>query len=102
MSADNRRVLRRLGADTNARFLAALGEGQVGLPDPATLESVVLATIRHGQRAPGLRLGDPRVMALLSAISAFAHVIRGLTNKALRAQMAAHWQPGDTSAQGLV
>jgi hypothetical protein len=42
LNADNWRTLRRVGADTNARFLAALGEGPPGLPDPATLQSVVL------------------------------------------------------------
>ena len=99
LNADNWRALRRVGADTNARFLAALGEGQPGLPDPATLESVVLPTIHDGQRAPGLRFGDPRTMALLGSIAAFAHVIGGLTNRSLRAQMAVHWQPDYTSAQ---
>jgi hypothetical protein len=99
LTAENWRALRRVGADTNTRFLAALGEGQPGLPDPATLESVVLPTIHDGQRAPGLRFGEPRVMALLGSIAAFAHVIGGLTNRALRAQMAAHWQPNYTSAQ---
>ncbi len=99
LSPDNWRALRRLGAATNARFLAAIGEGQAGLPDPATLESVVLPTTHDGQRAPGLRFGEPRVMALLASVSAFAHVIGGLTNKSLRTQMGAHWRPEYTSAQ---
>jgi len=99
LNADNWRALRRLGADTNARFLAALGEGQAGLPDPATLEAVVLPTVHDAQRAPGLRFGEPRTMALLGSIAAFAHVIGGLTNHSLRTQMAAHWQPGYTAAQ---
>jgi hypothetical protein len=99
LNADNWRALRRVGADTNARFLAALGEGQAGLPDPATLESVVLPSVHDGQRAPGLRFGEPRTMALLGSIAAFAHVIGGLTNKTLRTQMAALWQPDYTPAQ---
>ena len=82
LNADNWRALRRLGAETNARFLAALGEGQAGLPDPATLESVVLPSTHDGQRAPGLRFGDPRTVALLASVAAFAHVIAGLTIKA--------------------
>ncbi len=60
--ADNWRALRRFGADTNARFLAAIGEGQGGLPDAATVESVVLPTVHDGQRAPGLCFGDPRTI----------------------------------------
>ncbi len=99
LTADNWRTLRRLGAATNARFLAAIGEGQADLPDLATLESVVLPSRHAGQRAPGLRFGEPRVMALLASVAAFAHVIGGLTNKSLRTQMAALWKPDYTSAQ---
>ena len=99
LSAENWNALRRAGADTNARFLATLGEGRPGLPDPATLESIVLPSIHNGQRAPGLRFGDPRTMALLGSIAAFAHVIGGLTNKSLRAQMVSHWRTDYTSAR---
>jgi len=99
LNAANWKVLRRIGADTNARFLAALGEGQGGLPDPATLEALVMPTIRDGQRAPGLRFGDPRVMALLSSIAAFAHVMGGLTNRTLREHMTARWSPDYTTNQ---
>jgi hypothetical protein len=81
LNADNWKALRRAGAETNARFLSALGEGQAGLPDPATLESVVLPSTHDGQRAPGLRFGDPRTMALLASVASFAHVLGGLTNK---------------------
>jgi hypothetical protein len=59
LNADNWKALRRVGAETNARSLSALGEGQAGLPDPATLEPVVLPSTHDGQRAPGLRFGDP-------------------------------------------
>ena len=38
-------------------------------------------------------------MALLGSIAAFAHVIGGLTNRSLRAQMAAHWRAEYSSAQ---
>ncbi len=99
LNADNWRALRRLGTDTNSRFLAALGEDQPGLPDPATLESVVLPTVIDGQRAPGLRFGDPRTMALLASIASFAHVMGGLTNKGLRAQMTNLWRPDYRPAQ---
>ncbi len=99
LNTENWRALRRVGAATNARFLAALGEGQPGLPDAATLESVVLPTTHDGQRAPGLRFGDPRTMALLASVAAFSHVIGGLTNRGLRHQMAAHWNPDYSSGQ---
>jgi hypothetical protein len=39
-----------------------------------------------GQRAPALRFGDPRVMALAGALTALVHTITGtFTNKSLRA-----------------
>jgi hypothetical protein len=99
LNADNWRALRKLGAATNARFLAALGEGQPGLPDPATLESVVLPTTHDGQRAPGLRFGEPRTMALLASVAAFSHVVGGLTNKTLRQQMAVLWSHDYSQSQ---
>jgi hypothetical protein len=99
LNAENWRALRKVGAATNDRFLAALGEGQPGLPDAATLESVVLPTTHNGQRAPGLRFGEPRTMGLLASVAAFGHVIGGLTNKTLRAQMAVHWSPDYSPAQ---
>lgn len=77
--------LRRVGMATNARFLAALGEGQPPPPDATTLQAVVLPSISDdGLRAPGLRFGDPRVMALLAALVCFAHVVGGVTNAGLR------------------
>jgi hypothetical protein len=99
LNSANWKALRSIGADTNARFLAALGEGHTGLPDPATLETLVMPTIHHGQREPGLRFGDPRVMALLSSIAAFAHVIGGLTNRSLREHMTARWTPDYSTNQ---
>jgi hypothetical protein len=99
LNTHNWRALRRLGAARNARLLTALGEGQPGLPDPATLESVVLPSIHDGQRAPGLRFGDPRTMALLASMASFAHVMGGLTNKGLRAHMARLWHPDYSPAQ---
>lgn len=84
LNADNWRQLRRVGADCNARFLQAVGEGEPAPPDVATLESVVLPSIdADGARAPGLRFGDPRVTALLAATACFAHVVGGLTNAGL-------------------
>jgi len=48
---------------------------------------------------PGLRFGDPRTMALLASVASFAHVFAGLTNRRLRAKMAALWQPTYSPAQ---
>lgn len=88
LNAENWRALRRTGEQVNDRFLAALGEGSRGLPDAATLQAIVLPTTHDGQRAPGLRFGEPRVMALLASIASFEHVTRGLTNRGMREHMA--------------
>src|SRR5437773_10011893 len=41
-------------------------------------------TVHEGQRVSALRFGDPRVMALLQAITGFAHLPRGFRNRDLR------------------
>ena len=93
LNHDNWRALRQVGDAVNARFLQALGERSDGLPDPAALQAVVLPTVHDGQRAPGLRFGEPRVMALLASITSFEHVTAGLTNRALVAHMADIYNP---------
>jgi len=51
---------------------------------------VVQPTVsKDGQRAPGLKFGDPRVMALMLVLCQFASVIEGLRNRDLRGQVAA-------------
>lgn len=99
LNSDNWRALRRVGEQVNARFLQALGEGSPGPPDAATLQSVVLPTVHDGQRAPGLRFGDPRVTALLASIATFEHVTKGLTNAGLRRHMADLYRPDYTTQQ---
>jgi hypothetical protein len=99
LNASNWRALRQTGARINARFLAALGEHEPGLPDSATLTAVVLPSLHAGQRAPGLRFGDPRVTALLAALCLFDHLWHGLTNASLRAQMAQLFDRAYSSAK---
>ncbi|MDP9441043.1 MAG: hypothetical protein M3P34_02430 [Actinomycetota bacterium] len=94
LCADNWRALRSVGAAINARFLAAIGEGAPPAPDATTLAAVVLpSSTDDGLRAPGLRFGDPRVMALLASLASFTHVVGGLTNAGLRDLMSARWNP---------
>jgi hypothetical protein len=47
--------------------------------------SVVLPSRADGLPAPGLRFGDPRVMALFCCRCAFGHLFEGFTNRSLRA-----------------
>jgi hypothetical protein len=71
----------------NARLLDAerVGQGCV-LASPA-FARVAHPTVVEGRRAPALRFGDPRVMALAGALATCVHAVTGLTNKSLRALM---------------
>ncbi|MGH8996908.1 MAG: hypothetical protein ACRDYB_12910 [Acidimicrobiales bacterium] len=96
LNAENWRALRRTGDQINARFLEALGEHEPDLPDAATLEAVVLPSVHNGQRAPGLRFGDPRITTLFGALCSFDHIWSGLNNRSLRALMQEHFDPSYT------
>ena len=86
-------VLRRLvhlpelqakARDVNRRLLdhEHVGQGCV-LASPA-FERIARPSLVDGRRAPALRFGDPRVMALAGALAVTAHLIGGFTNRSLR------------------
>jgi hypothetical protein len=81
-------ALRDIGHRTNERLLTAQLDACQCAPDADALRRVVLPSTHDGQPAPGLRFGDPRVMALLSCLCAFTHLIDGFTNRTLRALIA--------------
>jgi hypothetical protein len=98
LTDENWDALVEIGNQVNERLLAAQLEACQCAPDAQTLERVVLPSTQDGQPAPGLRFGDPRVMALLSALCSFAHLFEGLTNRSLRA-LVAELIPGYTARQ---
>jgi hypothetical protein len=53
------------------------------------LDRLQRPTLERDQRASALRFGDPRVMALLQAITAFTHLPGGFRNRDLRPQVEA-------------
>ena len=67
-------------------------------PDPAALQAVVLPSTHDGLPAPGLRFGDPRVMALLACLCHWGHLFAGLTNRSLR-ELVADLIPGYSARQ---
>jgi hypothetical protein len=86
-------VLRRLphldrlqtkARDVNRRVLdhEHVGQGCV-LASPA-FERIARPSVVDGRRAPALRFGDPRVMALAGALAVTANLIGGFSNKTLR------------------
>lgn len=81
--------LQQLGRQINRRLLDAQHVSFACTLSAQSLERLVLPTVNpDGQPAPALRLGQPRVMALLNALTSFAHLPQGLTNRSLRTQVA--------------
>jgi len=91
-------ALLQIGHQTNERLLDAQLAACPCAPDADTLERVVLPSTEDGQPAPALRFGDPRVMALLASLCAYAHLFDGFTNRSLRA-LVAGLIPGYTPRQ---
>lgn len=81
--------LQQLGRTINRRLLDAQHTSFTCTLSSQSLERLVQPTVTNdGQQAPALRLGHPRVMALLNALTSFAHLPRGLSNRSLRPQVA--------------
>lgn len=83
-------VLVALGRAINARLLAQERLSQDCFVPLGQVQALGQATVdEHGQRAPALRFGDRRVMALLAALAQWAHLPGRLANKTLRQTVAA-------------
>ncbi len=83
-------ALRAVGEAANARLADAQAADARPAPDVVTFLRVTRPSqTADGLSAPGLRFGDPRAMALLSALVGFSHLIAGFTNRGLRDRMTA-------------
>jgi len=81
----NWNYLRKLGAAINHRLLNAERISQDCLLSAQGFFRVTEPTVApSGQRAPGLRFGQPRVMALFAALSRFATAINGFRHRDIR------------------
>jgi hypothetical protein len=81
--------LQRLGRHINRRLLEVERVSHnCGLAGDSIQRVVQPTVTQEGQRAPGLKFGDPRVMALWVALSLFTHLIQGFRNRDLRRQVA--------------
>ena len=98
LTGENWRALIDIGEQTNQRLLDAQLAACQCAPDPVALQAIVLPSEHDGQRAPGLRFGDPRVMALLACLCHYEHLFNGLTNRSLR-ELIAGLIPGYTARQ---
>ncbi len=72
----------------NTRLLDTERVGQACVFDSPAFARISQPTLtKDGRRAPGLRFGDPRVMALAGTLANTLTAVTGITNKSLRALM---------------
>jgi hypothetical protein len=86
---DNLPYLRELGHQTNRKLLEVERVSHDCVLTQDALDRLHQPTVESGQRVSALRFGDPRVMALLQAVTGFTHLPRGFHNRDLRPHVAA-------------
>jgi hypothetical protein len=90
VNSDNWKALRAVGDHANQRLCDAQASDARPAPDVAAFAAVVgPSTTADGHHAPGLRFGDARVMAVLTAVVGFVHLLAGFDNHALTTRVAA-------------
>jgi hypothetical protein len=93
-SSHNLPYLCQVARNINRRLLSLERTSHNCVITHQTFESFVLPTESQGQYVPGLRFGDPRVMAALSACGLFLVTPDGFTNAMLRQYVGALHDPG--------
>ncbi|HEV2985608.1 MAG TPA: hypothetical protein VGX46_14540 [Vicinamibacterales bacterium] len=86
---DNFDYLRNVGHHVNRKLLEVERISQQCVLTQDALDRLQRPTLEAGQRASALRFGDPRVMAVLQAITGFTHLPHGFRNRDLRAHVEA-------------
>jgi hypothetical protein len=81
--AKNWRALRAVGTNANQRLCDAQAADARPAPDVVTLARVTRPTNENGLHAPALSFGDPRVMALLTVLLLWRHLLAGFRNRQL-------------------
>jgi len=76
--------LRTAGVQVNRKLLEIERISQACTLTQDALDRLQRPTLEAGGRAPGLRFGDPRVMALFQSLCHFAHLPQGFRNRDLR------------------
>jgi hypothetical protein len=81
--------LQKIGRQVNRRLLEVERiSHNSGLSGDSIQRVVQPAVTEDGKKAPGLKFGQPRVMALLLSLTMFHHLIDGFRNRDLRQQVA--------------
>jgi hypothetical protein len=81
-------ALRQVGFQANRRLLDVQRISHEPWIGEDALDQVICPVVADGQRAPALRLGDRRVLALLSALVVFRLLTARFSNADLRAHLA--------------
>jgi hypothetical protein len=82
--AKNWDALRAVGESANRRLCDAEAQDAMPAPDVVTFQRVTRpSTSQDGLYTPGLRFGDPRVVAVLAALVGFSNLFEGFTNRRL-------------------
>ena len=87
---ENLPALIEIGRGINARLIAMEREAQRCVPAAATFEALIAPTGPKAARAPGLRFGDPRVVALFGALADFRWTAEGIRSRPLRELVGHH------------
>jgi len=86
----NMPALISIARHTNARLLEVERVSQDCVLSDASVQRLTQPSVTSdGQRAPGLKLADPRVMSLLAALCLFMHLPEGFRNRDLRVHVGA-------------
>ena len=81
--------LQKIGRQINRRLLDVERVSHNSGMSGDSIQPVVQPTVdEDGKKAPGLKFGQPRVMALLLALTLFQHLIDGFHNRPLRQHVA--------------
>jgi hypothetical protein len=89
MDLSNLPFLQQIGREVNRRLLDVQRVSHNCHLSQESVERIVQPTVtQDGQRAPGLRFGQTRTMALLAALTLFVHNTYGFRHHQLRPQVA--------------
>jgi hypothetical protein len=81
--------LKKIARNTNHRLLEIERVSHECVLSEASVERLTEPSVTtDGQRAPGLRFANPRVMALMAALTLFLHLPNGIRHRDLRPRVA--------------
>lgn len=89
--------LRTAGVQVNRKLLEVERVSHACTLTQEALDRLQRPTLEAGGRAPGLRFGDPRAMALFQGLCHFAHLPQGFRNRELRPLVASLLGLDDTT-----